>query len=50
MSLKFTGELLVTTMKNGAKLEDELTYRFKTDLRNLTNCDPSAHKSLKFAL
>ena len=29
-------------MKNDAKLEeDELTCRFKTDMRNLTNFDPS---------
>ena len=41
MSLKFTGELYVMTMKNGAKLKKELTCRFKTDMRNLTNFDPS---------
>ena len=28
-SLKFTGELCVTTVKNDAKLEEELTCRFK---------------------
>ena len=37
MSLKFTGELFVMTMKNDAKLEEGLTYRFKTDMRNFTN-------------
>ena len=50
MSLKFTGELFVMTMKNDAKLEEELTCRFKTDMRNLTNFDPSTQKALKFTL
>ena len=47
MSLKFTGELLVMTMKNGANLEDELTCCFKTDIGKFF--DPSTRKSLKFA-
>ena len=38
------------TMKNGAKFEEELTFRFKIGMRNLTNCDPSARKSQKCAL
>ena len=38
------------TMKNDAELEEELTCRFKTDMRNLTNFDPSTQKPLKFAL
>ena len=50
MSLKFTGELCVMTMKNDAKIEEELTCRFKIDMRNLTNFDPSTRKSHKFAL
>ena len=50
MSLKFTGELCVMTMKNDAKLEEELTCRFKTDMKNLTNSDPSTRKSQTFAL
>ena len=50
MSLKFTEELYVTTMKNDAKFEEELTCHFKTDMRNLTNFDPSTEKSKKFAL
>ena len=50
MSLKFTGELFVMTMKNDAKLEEELTCRFKIDMRNLTNIDPSTQISQKFAL
>ena len=37
MSLKFTEELYVMTMKNDAKIEKELTCRFKIDMRNLTN-------------
>ena len=39
MTLKFTEELCVMTMKNNAKFEEELTCRFKTDMRNLTNFD-----------
>ena len=50
MSLKFTGQLFVMTMKKYAKIEEELTCQFKTDMRNLTNFDPSTRKSQKFAL
>ena len=50
MSLKFTGEFCVMTMKNDAKFEEELTCQFKIDMRNLTNFDPSTRKSQKFAL
>ena len=49
MSLKFTEELFVVIMKNDAKSEEELTC-FKTDMRNLTNFDPSTQKAQKFAL
>ena len=38
------------TMKNDTKIEEELTCHFKTDMRNLTNFDPSTQKSPKFAL
>ena len=38
------------TMKNDAKIEEELTCQFKTDMRNLTNFDPSTRKLQKFAL
>ena len=48
MSLKFTGELCVKTMKNDAKLEEELTCQFKIDMSNLTNFDLSTQKSQKF--
>ena len=50
MSLKFTGELFVITMKKDAKIEKELTSQFKTDMRNLTNFDSTTQKSQKFAL
>ena len=49
MSLKFTEELYVMTMKNDTKIEEEMTCRFKTDMRNFTNFDPSTQKSKKFA-
>ena len=41
MSLKFTVELCVMTMKNDMKIEEEWTCRFKTDIRNLTNFESS---------
>ena len=50
MSLKVTEELCVMTMKNDAKFEGELTCRFKINMRNLTNFDPSTQKSQTFAL
>ena len=50
MSLKFTGELCVMTMKNDAKIKEELTCQFKIDMRNLKNFGPSTRKSQKFAL
>ena len=50
MSLKFTEELCVMTMKNDARFEEDLTRQFKTDIRNLTNFDLSAQKSQKFEL
>ena len=39
--------LFVMQMKNDEKLEEKLTCRFKTDMRNLTNFDVSTQKSLK---
>ena len=50
MSLNFPEELCVMTMKNDTKIEEELTFRFKIDMRNLTNFDSSTPKSKKFAL
>ena len=41
MSLKFTEELCVMTMKNVARFEEELTCHFKFDMNNLTNFDRS---------
>ena len=34
---------------NDAKFEEELTCRFKIDMKNLTNFDPSTQKPQKFA-
>ena len=48
MSLKFTGQLCLMTIKNDAKIEEKLTCLFKIDMRNLTNFDPSTRKSQKF--
>ena len=45
MSLKLTEELCVTTMKNDTKKEEELSCRFKTDIKNFANFDPSTRKS-----
>ena len=50
MSLKFTGEFCVMTMKNDAKFEKELTCQFKIDMRNLTNFDSNTRKTQKFAV
>ena len=50
MSLKFTGEFCVMTVKNDAKFEEELTCQFKIDMMNLTNFDSSTLKSQKRAL
>ena len=35
------------TMKNDEKFEEELTCRFKIEIRNLMNFDPSTQKSQK---
>ena len=48
MSFIFTEELCVMTMKNDTKIEEELTFRFKIDMRNFTNFDPSTKKSKRF--
>ena len=50
MTLKFTEELCVMTMKNNAKFEEELTFHFKTDMRNLTNFNSTTQKSKKIAI
>ena len=38
------------TMKEDAKLEEELTCRFKVDMMTLINFDPSTRKSQKVVL
>ena len=48
MTLKFTEELCVMTMKNDAKIEEKLTFRFKIHLRDLTSFHPSTRKSKNF--
>ena len=50
MSLKFTEEFCVKTVKNDAKFEEELACQFKINIRNVTNFDPSTWKPQKFAL
>ena len=35
------------TMKNVTKIEEELTCRFKIDMRNFINFDPSTRKCKK---
>ena len=47
MTLKFTKESCVMTMKYDTKIEEELTRRFKIDIRNFTNFDPSTRKTKK---
>ena len=49
-SLKFAEELCVMIMKNDTKFEEELTFQFKIDTRNLTSFDPSSRKSHKLGL
>ena len=50
MTLKFTEELCVMTIKNNAKFEEELTFHFKTDMRNLKNFDWTTRKSKEITL
>ena len=50
MSLKFTGELCITTMENDAKIEEELTCQSKIDMRNLANFGLNSQNSQKIAL
>ena len=50
MSLKFKEELCVTTMKNDTKREEEFTCHFQSDMRKLTNFDPSTKQYQNIAL
>ena len=42
---KFINDLCVMAMKIDTKIEEDLTCRFKTDMRNFANFDWSAQKS-----
>ena len=46
MRQKSTDELCVIVLKNNAKLEEELTFALKNDMRNMANFDPTP-ESLK---
>ena len=48
--LKFTENLCVMTLKNDEISEEELTCRFKIDMRNLMNFDQNTQKSQKGTL
>ena len=50
MRQKFTEELCLMTLKNDETFKEELTCRFKIDMRNLTNIDPRTQESQKFAV
>ena len=50
MTLKFTEELCVMTMKNNGIFEEELTCHFRTDMRKLTNFHLSTRKSKNCSL
>ena len=47
VTLNVTKELNFMKMNNNTKIEEELTCRFKIDMRNVTNFDPSIRKSKK---
>ena len=48
--LKIYREVCVMTMKNDAKIEEELTCQFKIDMRCLTNFDPSTRRTQTITL
>ena len=50
MSLKFTEELYLVTIKNDAKFEEELNCHLKIDMRNFTTFDLNTQKSKTIAL
>ena len=43
----FEERVIVITMKNDEKFEEELTFHFKTDMRNLKNVDSKGRKFKK---
>ena len=50
MSPKFTEELYDIIIIKDEKFEEELTCRFKIDMKNLTNIDPSTLKYQELSL
>ena len=50
LAKKFIEQLNVMILKIDGKYEEELTCRFKIDIKNLTNVDSSSGKSKKFSL
>ena len=48
MSLKFTEEVCVMTLKRNTKFGEESTCRFEIDIKNSTNFDPNTRKSKNF--
>ena len=48
MTLKLREELCAMKMNFYTKFEEELTSRFKTDIKNFTNFDPSCQKAKDF--
>ena len=46
----YRGVLFYECEEYDTKFEEELTSQFKTDIKHLTNSNPSARKSQKFAL
>ena len=48
--LRMFRELFVMKMNDDAKLEEEWTFRFKTDMRNLTSFESNTQESQKLAL
>ena len=49
MSLKFTEVLCVMTMNDDTIIEEEITCRFKIDMRDFAKIDLSTQKFKKFA-
>ena len=50
MNYKLTEEFKVMTPKNDEKSEEQLSGRFKIDIRNFTNFESRTLKSQKFTL
>ena len=50
VSVKLTEELCIMAVNNDVKFEEELICRFKIDIRNLMNFDPSIWMSQEYSL